>query len=221
MNYFNKAFLDFFSGLMKNNSREWFDKNRKVYETEVKNPFKSLVEHMISKIHEHDPEVQIEAKDAIFRINRDIRFSKDKTPYQTHVSANISPGGRKSPHPGFYFQLSAKRLMIGGGVYQLEKDHLYQVRDEILHSPKEFQKLISDKSFKSHFGELKGEKNKILPSPFKEALGEQPLLANKQFYYMTEVSPTKIIQPGLDKLLMDYYLAGKKMNNYFKQAMGN
>jgi len=220
MSYFNKAFNDFFSGLNKNNSKDWFDKNRKVYEAEVKTPFKGLVDHMISIIHEHDPEVQIEAKDAIFRINRDIRFSKDKTPYQTHVSANIAPGGRKSPHPGFYFQLSANRLMIGGGVYHLEKEHLHQVRDEILHNSSEFKKLINNKTFKSHFGELKGDKNKILPSPFKAAVSEQPLLANKQFYYMTELGPAKITQPGLDKLLMEYYKAGKELNKFFKRAMG-
>lgn len=77
---FNKDFLEFFQKLSQNNSKAWFDKNRATYETAVKAPFKKLVNEMILRIRAEEPDLNIEAKDAIFRINRDIRFSKDKTP---------------------------------------------------------------------------------------------------------------------------------------------
>ena len=103
MKYFTQDYLDFFKELAANNHKEWFDENRKRYEKSVKDPFKKFVEALIAETHKFDPSVNIEAKDAIFRINRDIRFSKDKTPYKLDRSAIISSGGRKDHSiPGFY-----------------------------------------------------------------------------------------------------------------------
>src|SRR5689334_10215404 len=130
--YFTKEFLDFFNKLEKNNNKEWFDRNKPTYENAVKNPFKKLVEDLIEQIRKHDKDLSTDAKESIFRINRDIRFSKDKTPYKTNVSANISKLGKRSPdHPGFYIQLGADMLMIGGGAYAPDKDQLKKIRDEI------------------------------------------------------------------------------------------
>jgi len=95
MSYFTKDFIKFLKGLNKNNEREWFHANKKDYVTHVKDPFKAFVQLIIDKMQKVDPTVVITPKDAIFRINRDIRFSKDKTPYKTNVSAAISAGGRK------------------------------------------------------------------------------------------------------------------------------
>ena len=94
MAYFDKRFYQFFEGLAMDNSKAYFDAHRKVYEQAVREPFKELVGDMIMRVREHEPEIAIEPKDAIFRINRDIRFTKDKTPYKTHVGAHISRGGR-------------------------------------------------------------------------------------------------------------------------------
>src|SRR5688572_23573096 len=116
MPYFSTDFIKFFKDLAKNNSSEWFNENRKVYEKEVKKPFATFVEEMIGRIRTHEPQVKIKAADAIMRINKDIRFSKDKTPYNTHVAANISPFGKKDKsYPGFYFQFSADGIKIVGG----------------------------------------------------------------------------------------------------------
>ena len=95
MTYFNEAFLNFFNELAANNSKAWFDEHRKLYEKEVKVPFQTLVQDMINQIHEYEPEVQIKPSQAIMRINKDIRFSKEKIPYNTHVGANISKYGKK------------------------------------------------------------------------------------------------------------------------------
>src|SRR6187399_1174390 len=128
MSYFDKAFIAFFKDLSANNSTAWFAENRKQYETSVKEPFKKLVEDMIKYIQKYQPEIKITAADAVFRINKDVRFAKEKIPYNTHVSANISSQGRKSKEePGFFFQLSHDKIMIFGGAYVVEPATLQKI----------------------------------------------------------------------------------------------
>ena len=95
MSYFSEDFLRFFKELAGNNNKEWFDLNRKRYFKEVKDPFHHFIEDLIAAVQKEDSNVNIAPKDAIFRINRDVRFSKDKTPYKLQVSAIISKGGKK------------------------------------------------------------------------------------------------------------------------------
>ena len=95
MAYFTKDFTKFLKDLEKNNNREWFNENKKRYEESVKEPFYNFIDEMIMRINAIDNNVAIQPKDAIFRIYKDVRFSKDKLPYKTQVSAVISPGGRK------------------------------------------------------------------------------------------------------------------------------
>ncbi|MES2704683.1 MAG: DUF2461 domain-containing protein [Bacteroidota bacterium] len=220
MAYFTKSFLDFFKGLSANNTAAWFAENKKQYETAVKEPFKLLVGEMISRIQKHQPEIEIAPADAIFRINKDIRFSKDKIPYNTHVSANISSQGRKSKEePGFYFQLSHDKIMVYGGAYMVEPATLQKIRSAIAGDPKKFATLYNDKNFKEKYGDIQGEKNKKIPDEFKAAVDKEPLVANKQFYYTAEISAKHITQDDLPDTLMEYYKAGKKMNDYLKAAM--
>jgi uncharacterized protein (TIGR02453 family) len=220
MSYFTKEFIDFFKELDRNNNKAWFDKNRKRYEEHVKVPFKDFVDVMILRIKSKEPELNITSKDALFRINRDIRFSKDKRPYNPHVSANISQGGRKSAdHPGFYFQLSYDKVMIGGGAYHIEKDSLYWIRQQIAKSPADITKLTKNKKFKDNFGEIQGETIKRIPPEFKDAFEKQPLIANKQFFFMTEVKPAIILKADLPDKLMDYYNSGYKINEYLRSAL--
>ncbi|MBX7150358.1 DUF2461 domain-containing protein [bacterium] len=220
MGYFTKEFLEFFRLLEKNNSTEWFRENKPWYETAVKEPFYRLVEEMIQRIHQYDPKVAIAPKDAIFRINRDIRFSKDKSPYKTHASALISREGKKSKEaPGFYFQLSAHEIMIAGGAYMVEKENLHKIRTKIARSPKEFEKLLKHADFKKKFGALQGETNKILPKEFQSAVKTQPLIANKQFYYMAELPVKAITGNLLPDVMMAYYKAGQAVNSFLREAM--
>ncbi len=220
MTYLSKDFISFFKGLAANNTTAWFDENRKTYEGAVKQPFKKLVDEMITLIKKHQPEITITSSDAIFRINKDIRFSKDKTPYNTHVSANISSQGRKSKEePGFYFQLSHESIMIFGGAYIVEPANLQKIRSYIAANGKAFAALYNDKVFKDKFGNIQGEKNKKIPDEFKAAVAKEPLIANKQFYYSATLKPKAITDDTLPDVLMEYYMAGKKMNDFLKKAM--
>lgn len=219
MSYFNPAFIAFFKDLSKNNSTEWFNTNRKVYEKEVKKPFAGFVDEMIGRIRQYEPGIQIKASDAIARINKDIRFSKDKTPYHTHVAANISLYGKKDKsYPGFYFQLSPEAIHIYGGAYMLENDRLALVRQLISSKVLTFSKVINSPAFLEKFGGIQGEKNKRIPEEFQAALAREPLIANKQFYYSAELKPDLLLSGKLPEQLMEYYLAAKPVNDFLKQA---
>lgn len=219
MSYFNTSFLKFFKELSKNNTTEWFNENRKTYEKEVKKPFSDFVEEMINRIQKYEPEVQIKPSDAIMRINKDIRFSKDKTPYNTHVAANISAYGKKDKsYPGFYFQLSPEGIMIYGGAYIVENTTLQNIRNHIADNLKGFSTAYNDKVFKANFGKIQGEQNKRIPTEFQAVSEKEPLIANKQFYYSASLKSDIITSDELPDKLMEYYHAGKKVNDFLKLA---
>jgi len=220
MSHFTKEYHKFFVGLEKNNKKEWFDANRKTYDRYVKEPFRYFVEEMIVRIHADNPDVLINAVEAIFRINRDIRFSKDKTPYKTHMSAFISPGGRKAKEdPGIYFQLGVNGIRIYSGVHSLNNENLGKIRRTIAENLDQFSSIINDKGFKSTFGEILGDKHKRIPPEFKEAAEKQPLLANKDFYVMVNLRSSLITDSKLPDILMDYYFAAKPLLVFFTNAI--
>ena len=222
MNYFNPEFLKFFKELSKNNTTAWFNENRKTYEKEVKKPFTSFVEEMISRIQKHEPAVQIKASEAIMRINKDIRFSKDKTPYNIQMSANISVYGKKDKsYPGFYFQLAPDAIRIYGGAYMVENATLQNIRNYIVDNLKEFSNVYTDKNFVEKFGKIQGEQNKRIPAEFQKIAVKEPLIANKQFYYAAELNSSLITAKELPEKLMEYYLAGKNVSDFLKLAVKN
>jgi uncharacterized protein (TIGR02453 family) len=219
MSNFNRAFLNFFENLSKNNTTEWFNEHRKIYEQDVKKPFALFVEELIRRIQFHEPEIQISSSDAIMRINRDIRFSKDKTPYKTHVAANISVYGKKDKsYPGFYFQFSSDSVQIYGGVYMAEKETLQNIRNYIAEHLTEFSMAYNHPLFREKFGNILGEKSSRIPEEFRKAAEAEPLLYNKQFYYGAELKSDILLASDLDEIMMGYYLAGKSVNDLLKNA---
>lgn len=220
MSYFNAAFIKFFKDLSKNNTTEWFNENRKTYEQEVKIPFNHFVEEMIGRIKKYEPQLAIKPADAIMRINKDIRFSKEKTPYNVHMAANISVYGKKDKsYPGFYFQLSPTAVMIYGGAYMVETPTLQVLRNHIAKNTKQFAAAYGDKAFKEKFGTIQGEQHKRVPPEFQEVFLKEPLIANKQFYYQAALPADIITKPDLADVLMEYYKAGKKVNEFLREAL--
>ncbi len=220
MGYLTKDFVKFFKELEKNNNKDWFDANRKRYEASVKKPFAQLIDEMIGRINHVAPEIAIQAKDAILRINRDIRFSPDKTPYNTHYGAIISTTGRKDKSiPGIYFRFSAKGIEIYGGAHGVDKVQLQKIRTYIANHLNQFQKAISHKDFKEAFGEIMGEKHQRIPKEFQPISTKQPLIANKQFYYGTELPAKHITDEELPETLMHYWHAGQPVKDFLIKAM--
>ena len=220
MTYFDKDYINFFNELENNNHKDWFHEHKKRYESSVKNPFSNFVGDMILAIYEEDQSLQVEAKDCILRINRDIRFAKDKTPYNLHCTAFISPGGRKDKSiPGFFVRLSPKIAGIMGGCFGVEKEQLKNIRTTIADDPKAFRKLIEADSFTSKFGDIKGEAIKRIPKDLQAAVDAEPLVANKQFYFVTELDPKLMLKDNLIETLMEYWHAMQPVNAYLKRAM--
>jgi uncharacterized protein (TIGR02453 family) len=215
-----KEYFTFFKNLQKNNNKEWFDSHKKDYERFVKEPFRELVQQLIDKIRTVEPRLAMQAKDAVFRINRDIRFSPDKTPYKTHCAAHISIHGKGAVGiPGFYLQVGAKDGGIGGGCYMPDKEQLMSIRDLIMHEGKTLRKLLADKKFVNTYGELQGAKNKILPAEFKAAAIDEPLLFNKQFYWWKVEPSATFTNAKCVATLFEYYKVGRPLQEYFTTAL--
>ena len=222
MTYFNSDFLDFFKELEQNNSKEWFDINRKRYERSVKNPFKRFVLALVDSLQEIYPDIDLSDKYSIMRINRDIRFSKDKTPYKTHVASMINPLGKKDKsRPGLYVQANHKDVRIYSGSHNLEKDQLECIRGYIKENINEFNSLISNKDFVNTFGEILGEKNKRIPPEFRVIEKVQPLIANKEFYWYFKLNSLELLQDSLLENLISKFKKALSVNNFFKKALDN
>lgn len=219
MIFFRSAYLEFFEALSVNNHKPWFDENRLIYEKEVKKPFTLFIQELILRIHQIDPAVQIEPKDAIVRINRDIRFSKDKEPYKLHMGAMISARGKKDKmYPGIYVELAVDAIRFYGGCYFLDPEKLHAVRSRIAEYPAEFKAAYTDPEFVKWFGSLQGEKNKRIAPEFAEAFKDEPLIAGKQFYFGAELDKSLITSESLLDEIMQYYLASQKINQFFEKA---
>lgn len=220
--YFSQGYLDFFHQLEKNNSKRWFRENRKWYELAVREPFKDLIDELLPEIKKLDEGNQMESKDALFRVNRDLRFSQDKPPYKTHMAAGFSRGGRKSQYAGFYLQIGSKHIIIGGGLPFIEKEVLRKIRIEIGYNKKAFQHLIEAPDFKSLFGFVLGENEKELPKTFLDIYEENPLIANKQFYYGALYKTEDwIFNKNLSAHILKHFQAGVNFNNFLIKAISN
>lgn len=150
----NKATLDFLKSLKKNNNKEWFDKNKEKY-LAAKENVEELTGGLIQQFSAFDKKLSgLKAKDCIFRIYRDVRFSKDKKPYKSNMGATINPGGRKMEIAGYYIHIEPGKSFLAGGRWMPQGDHLKKIRQEIDYNGKDFKKILNDKGFKKYFGEL-------------------------------------------------------------------
>ena len=159
--------LKFLKDLKKNNTREWFEKNRKAYEA-AKEDMANLVNQVIAQFGKKDASIaNLTAKDCMYRINRDVRFSKNKAPYKNNMAASLISGGKKSDLAGYYIHIQpGGESMVGGGRYMVEADQLKKIRQEIDYSWDEFSKIIRSKKFVGVYGDLeKGEGMSLTREP--------------------------------------------------------
>lgn len=188
--------LKFLSDLKGNNNREWFDKNRSEYE-HARDDFRAFIEDLIAEIIEFDGDlIGIEAKKSIFRLFRDVRFSKNKEPYKLNFGASLSKGGRKSPYAGYYIHLMPGNNFIGGGSYRPDAPELKKIRAYIEQNAADLHAITSDKQFKKYFGDLRGESLKSAPKGYPKDHPEIELLRMKGFFVLHEVSDEQFLQEG-------------------------
>jgi uncharacterized protein (TIGR02453 family) len=158
--------LNFLKKLQQNNHKEWFDANRKEYET-ARGQMQQLVGDIIKSLAVADPSIaHLAPKDCLFRINRDVRFSKNKDPYKTHFGAFICAAGKKSTTAGYYLHIEPGASFVGGGLYMPEPAQLGKIRQEIDYNLDEFLSVLKDASFKKQFGSLQqGDDIKLVRMP--------------------------------------------------------
>jgi len=220
MKNFTEDFSQFFKDLAVNNNTEWFHANKPRYEKSVKEPFEYFIDKIISTISQIDPDYRITPKESIFRLHRDVRFSKDKSSYKLFSSAAITKNGRKDKSlPGVYIRLSPENITIMGRCYLPSRLQLHKIRSAISADPKAFRSLIEEEDFKKKFGKVKGDVNKRIPKEFQEAHKLEPLIANKQFYYGTTLPAGMITIENLDSVVMDYWKTMQPLNDFFTEAI--
>jgi uncharacterized protein (TIGR02453 family) len=218
--YFDLSFFEFFLELSLNNQKSWFDENRKRYENDVKAPFIDFIADLLIQMSEFDSRYgELTAKDCLFRINKDIRFSKDKSPYKLHCSASLHIGGRKKMWPGgMYLEMGAQNCGIYTGVYMPEKDDLLMFRNNIANNLRPFEIAIQESDFVKYFGEVLGSKNKIIDANLKASAAIQPLIFNKQFYVEHSFEPEK----SFENDFVDYVIhVWRSASNFNKVLTGN
>lgn len=220
MAWFTEDHDRFFIELAGHNHKEWFDAHRDRYEASVKAPMHAFVTELLRRVQRVDTQVTMEAKQAIHRIHRDVRFSKDKAPYKTYGSAIVQRGDRKDmAEPAMYFELGPEAVRIYGGAYMPDREQLHRIREALIRDGAAFHKAIGSAAFKSRFGTVQGERNKVLPKEFKLAAEQEPLIANKQFYFLVELPPETILEEDLMERFLACFKAMHPANDWLSRAM--
>ncbi len=214
-----KAYSSFFKELAKNNRKEWFHANKKRYENDVKMPFIQLLEALLPSLRKWDERILPDHKKAVFRINRDIRFSKDKSPYNTIMKAGFSPKGKKSIYPGYYLGIDAENVHVGGGLFMVQPPELKRIRDHIANKTDELIKITQQKGFTQNFGKLKGDKSKRLDKHLLPIAEKTDLIYNKQFYAFAEFPLEPFYNSeSLTKEILDHFGQINPLNTYLNKA---
>ena len=212
-----KSTLTFLSDLRKNNNREWFNSNRNRY-IEAKVNYESFVQAVIDEISKFDPILRgLESKTCMYRINRDIRFSNDKTIYKTYMGAFIVKGGKKNgdKYAGYYVHVEpGNSSMIAGGAYIPPMPWLTAIREKIDEQGDKFLKILNNKDLKSFFGEIEGEKLKSAPKGFSKDHPNIELLRMKSYLVSRLMSDREIISEGAFDLLIKGARAMKPLNDF-------
>ncbi len=210
---------DFLLELKKNNNRDWFNDNKTWY-LECKQSFESSIHDIIGLINGIDPTIGLlEPKDCIFRIYKDTRFSKDKTPYKTNMGAYIVNGGRKSPKGGYYIHVEPGSSFIAGGIYCPPNDVLKKVRKEVLNFADDFKAIVDARSFKDMFPELYPDKLKMVPKGFPKDFEDADLLKYKSYIVSHSVNDDEMTGTGARKLFTKAIETLKPLNDFINRGI--
>lgn len=215
--------IKFLKDLKKNNNRPWFEANRAKYET-AKADFANFIQAVIDQHGKKDVSIKnIVAKDCLFRINRDVRFSKDKSPYKSNFGASINKSGKKAEHSaGYYFQVQPQRNFAGGGIWMPEPNELKKVRQEIDYNFADFKKIISSRKFKSIYGDLDRSEEFLLrrvPKGYEPDNPAADYLKLKSFVGISFFSDADLISKDLVKKTVAAFEALQPVIQFINNSM--
>ncbi len=215
-----KVVLDFLALLEENNNREWFQQNKKQYD-EAKAEVESFVNSIIGGLAKFDESVKyVEAKDCMFRIFRDVRFAKDKSPYKINMGAWITHAGRKSPGPGYYIHLQPGGSFLAAGVYMPEPDQLKKIRNEIYYNIAEFKSILNAKDIRKNTDGLTGnDKGKIAPRDFPKDFEDIELLKYKHYTLSHPLRDEMIASEHFHEVVLVAFKTMYPFNMFLKRAL--
>lgn len=209
--------FQFLKDLQSNNNRDWFNDNRKRYET-ARDNFAGFIEELILDIQKMDPFItDAAAKNTVFRIFKDVRFSKNKDPYKTHFGAAISKGGRKSEYSGYYIHIEpGKKTMLASGIWHPQPAVLKSVRNEIAYNQEQYENILNDKKFVSTFGEVSGAKLVRPPKGFDKEHPAIEHLKQKDFVVTHEIADKEVCNENFKDYCIEKFKIVKPFSEFFR-----
>ena len=216
----SKNLLQFLTDLKENNYKEWFHENKPTYQI-VKKEFEQYIAHIIADIAQFDNSVKnIDPKKCIFRINRDVRFSKDKSPYKSNFGGFIVPGGRNAGFAGYYIHIEPGNSFLAGGIYMPPPDRLKAIRSDIYENTNEFKKIINNKNFKKHFkGIISDNKLKTAPKGFSKDFEDIDLLRHKHYTVVKYITEDLITSDKFTDEVRETFKALYPFNSFINEAI--
>jgi uncharacterized protein (TIGR02453 family) len=208
--------LKFAAALKRNNNRDWFQAHRAEYEA-ARTQFESYVAALIGELSRTESLAGLSPQDCIFRLNRDLRFTKDKTPYKPYLSAYIAPGGRKSRRMGYYIHLEPGNCMLAGGLHEPEPQQLAAWRAAIDRNPRPLKKIIAGAAFRRYFGELQGERLKTVPRGYPKDHPEADLLRLKSVTIIRPIPEAVVTSPAFLRESLATFQAMRPFLRYLDQ----
>lgn len=202
--------LEFLKQLKKNNNRDWFNNNKDRYVAELAH-IEAFADALLLEMNKHDVLETESGKKSLFRIYRDTRFSKDKTPYKAHFSGSFKRA-TKLRRGGYYFHIEPEGSFLGGGFWAPEPKDLKRIRDEIAYDATPLRKIIKSKSFVTTFGSLEGDKVQNAPKGFAADHPAIDLLRYKQFLLVRKFTDKEVLSPDFLKQVNDTF---KRMRPFF------
>ncbi len=220
MTFFTKDSVRFWKGLAKNNDKAWFDEHRKDYETHLRQPYLKLAEALVEQVKEVEPEYEVAPKKAIYRINRDVRFAKDKTPYKTELGITVGRHEKHDPGwPAYTCRISVHGVWTAGGLYMPDNDLRDTVRLYVGENRAELAKLERRAGFARTYGRLGGEAHKRAPAELKELAELEPRVLNKQWTFWSDHDDPKLFtDPKLDQFILDRWEEARPVMEFLKDA---
>lgn len=219
---FPKQGIDFLKKLKKNNNRPWFQSHKDVYEESVKFPMQCLIASLSEKMSDIAPEIEFNPKKSIFRIYRDVRFSKNKAPYKTSIAAAFNWRGIKGPieSPGLYLHIAPGEVFIGGGVYMPASDQLKAFRKSMVDRPDEFLSVVMNRRFRKEFKTIQGEKLTKAPLGYPKDHPMIDHLKHKQFFVGKEYDDESIsLKPRFLALVVQVFTDTMPLVRWLEKAM--
>ncbi|MDQ3110687.1 MAG: DUF2461 domain-containing protein [Bacteroidota bacterium] len=216
-----KPTLAFLTKIKKNNNREWFEKNKELY-IAAKEDVENNIEEIINGIRKFDKRIpaDLSAKKCVFRIYRDVRFSKDKKPYKNNLGASINPGGKKDVSPGYYIHVQPGAAFVAGGMWMPEAPNLNKIRQEIDYNLSDFLKIINDKTFKKTFGKLSIEDSLVnAPKGYPKDHKAAEFLKLKSFIVVANLKDADLLGKNYEKKVIEICKAMQPLNNFLQRAI--